>query len=242
MQYMKDDKWVSDGWQCIDHPHPSFMTARSIGFDFTIANMLSYFVHRKASDGNPMNDFKDINTKAFPLFKAKRVEGVVCEHADDCGDVLLKALCAAEMKKSVTYKLRLVLNKGNDVIFATCDCPAGCRPTCVCKHPGAVCYCIEEICRTGIALPYTSCTLTLQQWHKPSRKRKVTPCTLDSVKFVKEEYGKHKRRQLACNNYDPRPSPFISTTSSDVMLMQQQLQQLGTPVARVGAKYIGTCT
>ena len=32
MQYMKDDKWVSDGWQCIDHP--SFMTARSIGFDF----------------------------------------------------------------------------------------------------------------------------------------------------------------------------------------------------------------
>ena len=79
-------------------------------------------------------------------------------------------------------------------------------------------------------MPYESCTSTLQKWHQPSRKRKLNPCTSSNIKFVKEEYGKHKK-QLSGGSYDPRPSSLISTTSRDVVSLQQQLQQLGTPVA-----------
>ena len=49
MQYMKDDEWTSDGWKPIDHP--SFMNWSSGAANFTIANMLNYFVHRIAADG-----------------------------------------------------------------------------------------------------------------------------------------------------------------------------------------------
>ena len=88
-----EENWTSiSGWQCLTPDHSSFS-------HFSIANMMNYFIHREAPDGNPTNDFKDINNKAFPLFKAKRVEGIIFKN-DDGGNILIKASCAAEMKKS----------------------------------------------------------------------------------------------------------------------------------------------
>ena len=227
MQYNDDLKWISDAWKCIDDP--SFMTcSSSSGFNFTIANILNYFIHRKAQDGNPTNDYKDVNNKAYPLYKAGFVQSVLYKTDDSFTTVMIRAICAAEMKKSVAYKLRLVIHN-NEVLFAACGCPAGRGPTGICKHIGALCYFIEDLCRTKI-IHYQSSTSTLQQWHQPARKRKSSPLTLDTVKFQKAEYGKVKREIFTSNHYDPRPSTFAKTTLDDVMVLRDQLQQLRTPV------------
>ena len=44
--------------------------------NFTVENMLHYFIHREASDGMPNNDSKNLNTRAFPLFKAGHIQYV----------------------------------------------------------------------------------------------------------------------------------------------------------------------
>ena len=107
-------------WQPIESINP-------LQLDFTIVNLMEYFVHRKATDGNPVNDFKDVNTKAFPLFRAGHVQSVV--QADHMNHVFLKAFCSAEMKKKVVYELHIVINKSSfDVVAASCECTVGRGP------------------------------------------------------------------------------------------------------------------
>ena len=73
MQFMADELWNCDSWKPIDDPL----------FNFTIANMMEYFIHRKASDGIPTNHFKDMNARAFPLFKAGHIQYVVYKKNDE---------------------------------------------------------------------------------------------------------------------------------------------------------------
>ena len=145
--------------------------------------------------------------------------------------ILVKAQCRAEMKKTVVYNLRVSFDSGSsDITYATCGCPAGCGPTCVCKHLGALCYFMEDVCRNGTTSS-ESCTSSLQTWHQPGKKRKSdTPTTLDHMKFFKAEYGKEKR-VVSSSNYDPRPSHLIGTSSKEITALQNSLKLLGKPVA-----------
>lgn len=226
MQCSDAMNWTSDDWKCIDDP--SFMTLASNKFCFTIANILNYFIHRKALDGNPTNDYKDINSKAYPLYKAGFIQSVLFNFNDASKIVMMKGTCAAEMKKTVMYSLRIAF-QNNDIIYATCGCPAGRGPTGICKHIGALCYFIEDLCRTKIAT-YQSSTSSLQQWHQPTRKRKSSPRSFDGIKFVKAEYGKVKKEMFVKNRFDPRPSNFAQTTAEDIVHLHNQLQKLSTPI------------
>ena len=56
---------------------------------FTVANMMTYFVTRKALDGRQANDFKTINSYAFPLFKSGHIQSIkicsdVAQHHFTC--------------------------------------------------------------------------------------------------------------------------------------------------------------
>ena len=64
--------WTSAGWSLLNGMNIVINTK----FNFTMTNMLEYFIHRKASDGNPTNDFKDVNTKPYHLFKAGHIQPV----------------------------------------------------------------------------------------------------------------------------------------------------------------------
>ena len=77
--------------------------------------MMEYFLVRKAIDGMPNNDFKNINKKAFPLFKVQSVM-----YKSYCNDViLLKCKCQAEMKKAQVYFIKVVFD-ANDIVYAAC--------------------------------------------------------------------------------------------------------------------------
>ena len=64
-----DNVWTSAGWSLLNEMN----IMQTTKFNFTLANMLEYFIHRKATDGSPTNDFKDVNTKAYPLFNAGHI-------------------------------------------------------------------------------------------------------------------------------------------------------------------------
>ena len=116
--------------------------------------MIQYFIHRKASDGKATDNFKDMNSRAYPLFKAGHIQYVYHKVFDE--QLLMKCTCYPEMKKTIMYNIRTAFEKSSDVVFAACGCPAGLGPTCSCKHYGAFCYFIEEFCRIDQQL---HCTL-----------------------------------------------------------------------------------
>ena len=63
-------------------------------FDFTFAQIVSYFVNRFVCDGLPAGDFKGINKSAENLF--------ICGHIQVChtyDHLLVKAKCLPEMRK-----------------------------------------------------------------------------------------------------------------------------------------------
>ena len=94
--------WSGEGWRLLDE-----FNSQPTRFKFTIANMLEYFVYRKATDGNPTNDFKDIYTKAY-TFNAGHVQYV---HFKVIGEmILMMCTCMPEMRKDITYTLSLQFN------------------------------------------------------------------------------------------------------------------------------------
>ena len=80
---------MTEGWKPLDEDTP---------LDFTMPNMVDYFVNREACDGMPNNNFKSMNKKAFPLFKAGHIQSVLYRNYADF--ILIQCKCKAKMKKS----------------------------------------------------------------------------------------------------------------------------------------------
>ena len=194
---------------------------------FTIANMTNYFIGRVAIDGKPAMDYKNMNSHAFPLYKAGHIQSILVEYRDTVYNV--RCACLPEMKKDTLYEINISLDGSGDIVRASCACPAGAGPFGSCKHICALCYALEEFCRIKEVRPPESCTSQIQQWNKP-RKRKLDACDVDDIQFVKYEYGK-KKRQPSSTVYDPRPSEMALTSHHDVRLLAEQLQATGEEVA-----------
>lgn len=163
------------------HSHPTF----------TLANITDYFISRITVDGKSANDFKNMNTKAYPLFKDGHVQNIIAYTSDD--KTYYEADCLPEMKKNTIYKIRLVLSSHkSDVLQAQCGCPAGRGPNGSCKHIAALCYALEEFSRIHQVRENLPCTSQLQAWNQP-RKRTLEVAEVNDIKFVKLEHGKEKR-------------------------------------------------
>ena len=139
---------------------------------FNMANMTNYFITCITCDGKSANDFKHLNTKAYPLFKDGHVQNIVVYEADNF--VYVRAACLPEMRKDDTYKIDISLCKSGDIVSATCGCPAGCGPKGSCKHIAALCYALEEFSRIKKTKDFVACTSKLQTWNHP-RKRISRP-------------------------------------------------------------------
>ena len=139
---------------------------------FTVANITDYFVTRVASDGKTANDFKNINSRAYPLFKAGHIQSIYISCKDTSH--IIRCTCLPEMKKDTLYKINVTLDSAGDITQATSACPAGSGPFGSCKHISALCYALEEFNRTKQLRSPESCTSRLQKWNHP-RKRKLEP-------------------------------------------------------------------
>ena len=85
---------------------------------FTIANITNYFISRIACDGKPANDFKNLNSHAYPLFKAGHIQSIsYC-----CKDTfhVIRCTCLPEMRKGTVYNVNVTLDITGDIIEANC--------------------------------------------------------------------------------------------------------------------------
>ena len=62
MSVIDDELWMANDWKSIND--------NEVKLNFTMSNMLQYFINREAVDGKPANDFMNISTKTYPLFRA----------------------------------------------------------------------------------------------------------------------------------------------------------------------------
>ena len=127
---------------------------------FTIANITNYFITPVTSDGKPANDFKNLNSHAYPLFKAGHIQPVLAMHKDTSH--YIKCVCLPEMKKDKLYKINVTLDRFADITQASCTCPAGTGPCGSCKHISALCYALEEVSRIREVRSPDSCTSTIE--------------------------------------------------------------------------------
>ena len=66
---------------------------------FTIGNITNYFISRVATDGQPTNDYKDLNSHAYPLFKAGHIQSIYV--AMQHNNYIISCVCLPEMKKDI---------------------------------------------------------------------------------------------------------------------------------------------
>ena len=166
--------------------------------EFSLANMMAYFVTRKVCDGQNAGDFKHLNNHSYPLFKSGHIQKILTIKGND-NNVYLNAVCLPEMRKDREYKIQMVLSPSAEILYAEDGCPAGRGPTGSCKHIAAFCYALEEFVRLGFTRPFLSCTSRLQTWNQP-RQKKLESKTIYEIPFERAEYGKVKKAH-------PKPFP-----------------------------------
>ena len=130
------------------------------------------------------------------------------------------------MKKDTQYKISLTLDSAADITQATCACLAGSGPFGSCKHISALWYALEEFSRIEQLRSPDSCTLQLQKLNQ----RKLEPCNVDDITFVKHELGKSKK-QMQYVPYDPHPSELSSTSDADTSSLREKLSKTEKDIA-----------
>lgn len=198
--------------------------------DFSLVNMVSYFVSRKVSDGQEAGDFKNINNRSYPLFKAGHIQRIkVIKGNDD--KVYLVGVCLPEMRKYREYKIRVTLSPSGDTVSAEDGCPAGKGPHGSCKHIASFCYALEEFVRLGFTRPFQSCTSRLQTWNQP-RPKKLKQRNVYDIPFENAKYRKElTRERSSLVDYNAIPTRYCQEKGDATNKLSELCKKLTKPCA-----------
>ena len=180
-------------------------------------------------DGLEKQDWKNLNSGGFKLFKEGHVQDISAVVVNICQ---VKGKCLPEMKKDRVYSLELYINVNNSIITgAKCTCPAGCGPRGSCKHIAAISFALEDFVRIRSTIANLqdtdeeiSCTSLLQQWNKP-RKRRLDSKMVEDIGFQNRKFTTEAKR-CPLELYDPRPAFLRKTTKADLEEFQDALSLL----------------
>ena len=114
---------------------------------------------------------------------------------------------------AIKHQVKLSMMNSEEIVFASCPCPAGKGLLASCKHTAAACYTLEEFSRLKSTRNLETCTSGLQIWNQP-RKRKLDPQCVYDNNFAKKAYGKEIK--LAKSPYDPRNPSHRNINSQEV--------------------------
>ncbi len=190
-----------------ENPHPSSLqwpgnaTFKSLTSEMksvlppvTKSHLEQYIIYRQQNDKAANADLSAMKQGAL-LSKEKVVGLSVACHEDAvffCGAV------EATMKKNLIYTVRFALDKHGEVQFSWCECPAGEGPTATCKHIVASLLVVLTLQNEGKMLVSSSCTDSLQSFHKPRK--------LSSAPVKAELLGKGIENRDLFD--DPRPRKY----------------------------------
>lgn len=192
--------------------------------NFTISEVMDYFIYRNDSDGLERQDWKNLNSGGYKLCKEGHIQSL---SAGLCGNTcFVKGKCLPEMKKDRVYELKMCIDTTNSIVKgAECTCPAGRGPSGSCKHIAAFCYALEDFVRTRDKLEgddQASCTSVLQQWNKP-KKRRLNSKMAEDISFRNKKFNVVPKRNPT-DLFDPRPSALRKTTEADIEELRDSLQ------------------
>lgn len=110
----------------------------------------------------------------------------------------INSACRAEMKKKITYRVDISLQKKGFIHEAQCECGAGEGPTGHCKHIRTVLLACCKFIKSFELKVESSCTEKLQTFHK-AKKHTGTPLKARNLKVAGAD--------SVCDfkDYDPRP-------------------------------------
>ena len=159
--------------------------------DFTIDNVIQYFMYQKEADGLEKEDWKSLNFGGYELFREGHVQKI---YVGSAGSVSVKVICLPEMKKDRTYSLEVTITPNMEISRGICTCPAGKGPRGNCKHLAALCFAIEDFVKTrtiSLEKGEEAFTSLLQKWNQP-QKRKLDSKKVEDILFSSFCYGKEE--------------------------------------------------
>ena len=130
--------------------------------------------------------------KGYNFFKSGHVLQLFS--TKDSNKYYVKSKVLPSMIKTKIYTANIIIRANGDILSAVCGCPASVDGRC--NHLAATLFAIEDqFLRESQALaqrpaqaPDLPCTSKPCSWNVLSRKRKVEPQPIQSVKFQKHEY------------------------------------------------------
>ena len=161
------------------------------------------------------------------MFKCGHVQNIQVNSTSE--SLLIREDCVPEMRKDWVYKLIIHLGSNLNIISAQCGCPAGKGPTASCKHIGALCYALANLCASGKLPDFITCTEKLQEWNKP-RGKKVQPIPVEDFIDRKHEILGNYRLASAQKDYDPRAHRYHTPGVARVELLRRDLMGINHDV------------
>ena len=198
--------------------------------DFSMSQIVAYFVTRTVKDSLPAGDFKSVNRSAENLFRCGHIQRIECVPE---GDILyVRSNCLPEMRKDRVYCVKIALQSSSfDIIGAECGCPAGHGPNGSCKHIGALSYALADFIRFRASPDYQTCTDVLQQWNRP-RSRRVEPIPVDQLGDRRRELLPSKIRAKGSKMvFDPRPLHLRQPDPEAIEKLRCDLLAINKPCA-----------
>ena len=152
----------------------------------------SYVILRQAQDRLPTADNSAM--KKGDLLSKECVLGL--SHTQINDQQFFSSTVHAAMKKNTTYAVRFMISNIGEIVFSSCECPAGAGPHCSCKHLCAAILILINLKNTGKLGIKMTCTETLQEFHKPKKSHAGSPIKSQALGGL-TEYDE-----------DPRPKKF----------------------------------
>ena len=148
------------------------------------------------------------DVKAKNLYEEKFLHFI--RAASQGSDHFIMAQCAAEMKKSVLYKIDVKMSSDGCVCETQCECAVGMGPEAHCKHVQCVLFAIVRFGDIQEIVLHETCTQRLQTFHR-CRPFKGSPLksSVIQLRTPNQTCQPSERSTSHLATFDPRPANFI---------------------------------
>lgn len=145
----------------------------------TDGHIRQYVLYRQVADRESNKDVSAMK-KANKMVESAAVEALSYYRSGP--QFFLTGIVNAEMRKHLSYNVKLVLNQSTgDIVNSACECPAGAGPTATCKHLVSSLQVLALFVSTGELVIDKSCTEKLQSFKKPAKEYNGRPVPAEKL-------------------------------------------------------------
>ncbi|VDI07048.1 Hypothetical predicted protein [Mytilus galloprovincialis] len=176
---------------------------------------------------------KTLDTKAKQLYNNRFLKYLRLGTENDL--FFVKSECHAEMKRKITYKVDVCINKELTIMEAQCECAAGMGPTAHCKHACEVLFGMAQFSCFKELRTEETCTQRLQTFHQYEDITSIQAFTVNQSKSKQWLYERCKR--LTSSNFGRICKATDRTDFHKLALSYTRSSALYTAAIKHGRQY-----